>query len=109
MGKKIYDKTYNEEKKEIVKAYLKENGIGRENAIRYKDSVPLFSMHDRQLAFIIADLRNEGFPICATNKDGIWWAKDREELTESINVINSRITYMKSCVDGLNKALNNFV
>lgn len=108
MAKRIYDKVYNEKKKEFVKEYLKENCLGRINSIRYKDSAPLLGMHDRQLAHIIVDLRNEGYPVCASNRDGIWWAQNKEELIESINIINSRMSVMQSCVDGLNESLKNF-
>lgn len=105
---RVYDRDYNEVKKNTVKEYLKGNSVGRNNAIRYRDSKPLFGMHDRQLALIIVDLRNEGYPICANNRDGIWWAKDKEELIETINVINSRIGVMSTCVDGLKRSLENF-
>lgn len=108
MPKRIYDKDYNEKKKDLVRSYLNEKCVGRSNAIRYKDSIPLFGLHDRQLAFIIVDLRNEGYPICASNRDGIWWAKNKEELVESINTISSRMSVMQSCVDGLRKSLEKF-
>lgn len=108
MAKRLYDKDYNDKKKELVKSHLNENCVGVENAIRYKDSKELFGLHSRQLAFIITDLRNEGYPVCASNADGIWWAKNREEILVSMKIINSRINAMTACVKGLNKSLNNF-
>lgn len=108
MAKKIYDKNYNEEKKSIVKDYLKEKCLGRSNSMHYKESKELFGLHSRQLALIITELRNEGLPICSHNIDGIWWAKDREELEITLRFLKSRIHNMTTVVNGLNKAVENF-
>lgn len=108
MAKKIYEKNYNEEKKNFVKNYLKENCLGRDNSMYYKESKGLFGLHSRQLAHIIAELRNEGYPVCSHNIDGIWWAKDKDELLVTLKFLNSRISNMTSVVNGLNKALENF-
>jgi hypothetical protein len=108
MAKKIYDKNYNEEKKSFVKRYMKENCIGRCNAIHYKESKELFGLHSRQLAHVITELRIEGHPVCSHNVDGIWWAKDKEELLTTLTFLNSRISVLTSNVNGLKKALESF-
>jgi hypothetical protein len=108
VAKKIYSKNFNEEKKNFVKSYLKKNCLGRDNSIHYKQSKELFEIHSRQMALIITELRNEGFPVCSHNVDGIWWAKDKDELLVTLNFLNSRINVLNSNVNGLKKALENF-
>lgn len=108
MAKKIYDKKYTEEKKNFVKNYLQESCLGRNNSIHYKESKELFGLHSRQMALIITELRNEGNPICSHNVDGIWWAKDKDELLVTLNFLNSRINVLTSNVNGLNRAMKSF-
>jgi hypothetical protein len=108
MEKKVYDKTYNEDKKQTVKRYLEGNCVGVGNSIHYKDSRGLFGLHQRQLGHIINELRNEGNPICSHNTHGIWWAGTKEELQGTVSFLSSRISVMSANVEGLKKALESF-
>lgn len=106
--KRIYDKNYGKEKKLFVKNYMEKNCLGKSNAIHYKQSKELLDMHSRQMAHIITELRNEGYPICSHNVDGIWWAENTDELLVTLHFLNSRISVLTSSVNGLKKAICDF-
>ena len=72
---------------EIVLSFILE---GKENAKYIKDISFISGFNSREIKRIIQDLRRAGYPICSTTYDGIWLAKDKLELNETIKQFESR-------------------
>lgn len=75
------------ESHEIILSLISE---GKENAKYIRDISASSGLCHRDIKSIIQDLRKMGYPVCSSTYDGIWLAKDRFELNETIKQFESR-------------------
>ena len=67
--------------------YLKGNHRGEEQAVSSKELEQLFSLEGRSVRRIISALRQEGHPICSSQK-GYYYAASQQEINETIARLN---------------------
>lgn len=83
-----------------IESYLKQNHIGRDNAVKSKDLECLFSITGSELRRIVNDSRANGIPICSCRK-GYFYAATNEETSATIRQLESRIKKIKEAKNGL--------
>lgn len=84
--------------------YLRDNHVGRENAIFGCDLGDEFGLLAPQIRKIVNDARCAGIPICSTHK-GCYYSVDPAEISATINGLYHRIESVLHAIDGLEKAL----
>lgn len=84
--------------------YLRDNHVGRENAIAGRDLGDEFGLLAPQIRAIVNEARRNGIPICSTNK-GYYYSTDPAEIKATINGLYHRIESVLHAIDGLEKAL----
>lgn len=88
----------------IVVNYLKENAVGKENAVKSKQIEQIFGLRGVEVRNMVNQLRYEGVPICSGRK-GYWYAKNEAEVIETLNGLKARIIGIENAVNGLEKTL----
>lgn len=87
--------------------YLKGYHTGKEKAVSSAYLQNKLSISSRTIRKIVNQLRNEGIPICSDEK-GYYYAKDTDEVINSIYQMTSRIREIARAKNGLVKALKQF-
>lgn len=80
--------------------YLKGNHRGEEQAVSSKELEQLFSLEGRSVRRIISALRQEGHPICSSQK-GYYYAASQQEINETIARLNEFVTGISNSRTGL--------
>lgn len=75
-----------------------------ENAISAEDLGYLFNMTKRGIRSVVTLLRQNGCPICSSNK-GYWYGSTREDIEKTGRRLMSQVENMKKAVDGMYKSL----
>ena len=91
------------EDKEMVKEFLRTECLGKSNAKKYRELNELLPLNNRTIRIAINNLRKEGMPICS-GANGVWWSNSKQELKQTINSFESRITDLSDVIHGLKKA-----
>jgi biotin operon repressor len=85
-------------------SFLKENHVGKENAVKSKVLEELFGLSGQEVRSIVNQLRSEGVPICSGQK-GYWFAKNRTEIQETLRNLTQRIQGITNAINGLKGAV----
>lgn len=72
--------------------------------VHSKDIASYLNEQPRDVRYIIQTLRDNGFPICATPKDGYWIARTSFDLNETIRKMRSHIENCEYTLDALVQA-----
>ena len=86
--------------KEDILNYLKVSHRGEEQAVSSKELEQLFSLEGRSVRRIISALRQEGHPICSSQK-GYYYAASQQEINETIARLNEFVTGISNSRTGL--------
>ena len=86
--------------KEEILNYLKVSHRGEEQAVSSKELEQLFSLEGRSVRRIISALRQEGHPICSSQK-GYYYAASHQEINETIARLNEFVTGISNSRTGL--------
>lgn len=81
--------------------YLMLNAYGKDNAL----TAPELNNWGRGVTIrsMVNALRSEGYPICSGRK-GYYYAQDRDEIKQTLNNLESRISSMREACVGLYSA-----
>ncbi len=71
-------------KKTEIRDYLRDNHVGRENAVSSRVLEQRFSMNGRTIRRIIHSLRQDGCPICSEKK-GYYYASNQSEINGTVS------------------------
>ena len=88
--------------KKEIHDHLKEDHVGRENAVSSRELEQRFSMNGRAIRRVIHSLRQDGCPICS-EKRGYYYASSQSEINGTV----SRLTDFMNGVSDASTALLN--
>ena len=95
------------DRNERIAEYLKKHHTGKKNAASSHELEAVFHLRGSKLRRQINALRCNGNPICS-DKEGYYFAANKEELAATIMQLNSRISKMTKAKKGLIKAILDF-
>ena len=75
------------DRKKAICEYLRQNHIGKENAIHSKELEKLFMLDGRNIRRKISALRQDGFPICS-DETGYYYADNQKEINHTVCRLN---------------------
>ena len=87
--------------KEIYE-YLKQNHIGKENAVFSKELEQRFSLSDRSLRRVISMLRKEGCPVCS-GYSGYYLGNNQKEVAGTASWLNELASGIADAQDNMEK------
>ena len=83
------------DRKKAICEYLRQNHIGKENAIQ-----KLFMLDGRNIRRKISALRQDGFPICS-DETGYYYADNQKEINHTVCRLNELVTKVSNARTGL--------
>ncbi|MBR3392923.1 MAG: hypothetical protein IKG51_02315, partial [Firmicutes bacterium] len=87
-----------------LKDYLKENCLGKENAVFSRDLEGLLMVSGRDLRRIISALREKGEPICSDFHHGYYYAKNPDEIKKTVKGLNEHVAGVSNTIIDLRNA-----
>ena len=88
------------DRKKAICEYLRQNHIGKENAIHSKELEKLFMLDGRNIRRKISALRQDGFPICS-DETGYYYADNQKEINHTVCRLNELVTKVSNARTGL--------
>ena len=79
------------EQEQKILEYLQEHHVGKENAVQSKQLEKKFGLTGRSLRRRIAQLRQNGFPICS-DSNGYFLAEAQNEINDTVAWLNKFVT-----------------
>jgi hypothetical protein len=93
-----------EENARKFKSYLRENHLGKDNAIKARDLTQFGN--PRSIRFLVNELRKQGVPVCS-GVAGYWYASKASEIDEITNQLRQHISDLREVCKGLDNAQYN--
>ena len=87
-----------------LKDFLKENCLGKENAVFSRDLEERFLVTGRDLRRIISSLREKGEPICSDFHHGYFFAKNQDEIKKTVKGLNEHVAGVSNTITDLKNA-----
>ncbi len=87
-----------------LRNYLKENCLGKENAVFSRDLEDQFLISGRDLRRVISALREKGEPICSDFHHGYYYAKNPDEIKKTVKGLNEHVTGVSNTIMDLRNA-----
>ncbi len=87
-----------------LRDFLKENCLGKENAVFSRDLEDRFLVTGRGLRRIISGLREEGVPICSDFHHGYYYAKNQDEIRKTVKGLNEHMAGVSNTITDLRNA-----
>lgn len=84
--------------------YLSEFHKTEDTALSSRKLRELFNLHDKQVRNIISSLRQNGEPICSSDK-GYWYSTDEADLNKTIHRMEAQVKNMRCSIEGLKRNL----
>ena len=84
--------------------YMKDEHMGKENAIKSKTLESLFRCKGKEIRHMVNELRCLGVPICSCSQ-GYFYSTCPSDIRETINHLAGRANKIKAAHDGLGKSL----
>lgn len=81
--------------------WLRLHHSGKENSVYAKDMKQFGNA--REIRFLVHELRTQGIPICSGN-DGYYFAKNAQEVKQTLNFLESIEEDLSKAIKGLNDA-----
>jgi hypothetical protein len=88
------------DKKAAICEYLRENHVGKDNAIHSKELEALFVLNGRNIRRKVSSLRQDGFPICS-DESGYYYADSQKEINNTVSRLNELVTKVSNARTGL--------
>jgi hypothetical protein len=88
------------DKKAAICEYLRENHVGKGNAIHSKELEALFVLNGRNIRRKVSSLRQDGFPICS-DESGYYYADSQKEINNTVSRLNELVTKVSNARTGL--------
>lgn len=92
---------------EQLKIYLKENCLGRKNAVKSQELEAAMNVSGNELRRQVNRLRRKKVPICS-GAEGYFYAGNAGELYATINGLKDMMYGLGQAIDGLEAAMENF-
>lgn len=86
---------------------MKNNHVGRNNAIKSKSLECIFHCKGAEIRRMVNELRCSGVPICSCGQ-GYFYSTNSSDIQETINHLAGRINKIKVACDGMENALSYF-
>lgn len=85
-----------------IKDHLKECYTTEDTAISAKDLGDLYNITKRGVRSVVTTLRQEGYPICSSNK-GYWYSTNIADIEKTAKRLEAQAVNMVKAVKGLRK------
>lgn len=92
---------------EQLKNHLKNNSLGRKNAVRSQDLEATLQVSGNELRRQVNRLRRKKVPICS-GPEGYFYARNAGEIYATISGLKDMMYGLGQAIDGLEAALESF-